>query len=165
MKLCKREVVAGLLATSPGVALRKPRSMKTDRQTMKVKAFDHIVFNVRDVEASAAWYAKVLGMERQDAKANDGLTRTSMTFGINKINLRPVSASQEVWFTARTPAAGSVDLCFLTDTPPEAVVDHFKAIGVVIEQGPVIKKGARGPICSIYVRDPDGSLIEVSSYE
>lgn len=164
MKLCKREVVAGLLTLLPGAALGKFRSTKTERETMKVKSFDHIVFNVRDVEVSAAWYAKVLGMERQGAKADDDPTRTSMTLGINKINLRPVSASQEAWFTARTPAAGSVDLCFLTDTPPDAVADHFKAIGVVIEQGPVTKKGARGPIRSIYVRDPDGSLIEVSSY-
>ncbi|MEH3036081.1 MAG: VOC family protein [Sphingomonas adhaesiva] len=131
---------------------------------MKVKAFDHIVFNVRDVEASAAWYARVLGMEREDSRADDGSTRTSMTFGNNKINLRPISASQQAWFTARTPAAGSVDLCFLTDTPPHAVADHFRALGIAIEQGPIIKKGARGPIRSVYVRDPDGSLIEVSSY-
>lgn len=131
---------------------------------MKVEAFDHIVFNVRDVEASAAWYGTVLGMNRHDTRADDGSTRTSMTFGINKINLRPISASQQAWFTARTPAAGSADLCFLTDTPPDAVADHFRAMGVAIEQGPVTKQGARGPIRSVYVRDPDGSLIEVSSY-
>ena len=131
---------------------------------MNVKAFDHIVFNVRDVDISAAWYAKVLGMERQDTEADDGSTRTSMTFGSNKINLRPVSASREAWFTARVPEAGSVDLCFVTDTSPDAVAEHFRTLGVAIEQGPVTKKGARGPIRSVYVRDPDGSLIEVSSY-
>ena len=132
---------------------------------MKVKAFDHIVFSVRDVETSAAWYAKVLGMERHDSNADDGSTRTSMIFGINKINLRPVTVSQEAWFTAHAPTEGSVDLCFLTDVLPDAVADHFRAMGVAIEQGPVTKKGAGGPIRSVYVRDPDGSLIEVSSYE
>ncbi|WP_200863440.1 VOC family protein [Asaia sp. SF2.1] len=132
---------------------------------MKVKAFDHIVFNVRDVEISAAWYESALGMERQEAKAGDGSTRTSMMFGVNKINLRPVSASQEAWFTARTPSPGSMDLCFLTELPPDSVADRFTAMGVAIEEGPVTKKGARGSIRSVYVRDPDGNLIEISSYE
>ncbi|SEN38156.1 Catechol 2,3-dioxygenase [Sphingomonas gellani] len=136
-----------------------------EQQVMEVTAFDHIVFNVSDVERSAAWYASVLGMERHDSRAEDGSTRTSMTFGINKINLRPLSASQEEWFTAHTPAAGSADLCFLTDIPPGAVADHFRVLGVAIEQGPVTRNGARGPIRSAYVRDPDGSLIEVASYE
>lgn len=151
-----------MLATLATAALG--RSAGDKGQAMKVKAFDHIVFNVRDVEASAAWYARALGMERKESSADDGSTRTSMTFGINKINLRPMSASQQAWFTARTPAAGSVDLCFLTDTSPDAVADHFRALGIAIEQGPVIKMGARGPIRSVYVRDPDGSLIEISSY-
>jgi catechol 2,3-dioxygenase-like lactoylglutathione lyase family enzyme len=132
---------------------------------MKVEAFDHIVLNVRDVEVSAAWYAKALGMGRRDAEADNGSTRTSMMFGATKINLRPISVSQEAWFTARTPSPGSADLCFLTETPPCTVADHFTAIGVAIEQGPVTEKGARGAIRSVYVRDPDGNLIEVSSYE
>ncbi len=104
-------------------------------------------------------------MDRRDAEAEDRSTRTSMMFGTNKINLRPVSVSQEAWFTARTPSPGSANLCFLTETPPDAVADHFTAIGVAIEQGPVTEKGARGAIRSVYVRDPDGNLIEVSSYE
>lgn len=132
---------------------------------MKVKAFDHIVLNVRDVETSAAWYATVLGMERHDTRAEDGSTRTSMAFGVNKVNLRPLSAPREAWFTAHEPHAGGMDLCFLTDTAPDDVASHLKATGVDIELGPVMKKGARGPIRSIYVRDPDGSLIEISSYE
>ncbi len=108
---------------------------------------------------------KGVGMDRRDAEAEDRSTRTSMMFGTNKINLRPVSVSQEAWFTARTPSPGSANLCFLTETPPDAVADHFTAIGVAIEQGPVTEKGARGAIRSVYVRDPDGNLIEVSSYE
>lgn len=132
---------------------------------MQVKAIDHIVFNVADVESSAAWYARALGMTRHDVLADDGSTRTSMAFGANKINLRPVTASQEAWFTARAPQVGSDDLCFLTDMAPDAVADHFRSLGIAIEQGPVTKKGAQGPIRSVYVRDPDGNLIEVSSYE
>lgn len=132
---------------------------------MQVNAIDHIVFNVTDVETSAVWYARALGMIRHDALADDGSTRTSMAFGANKINLRPVTASQHEWFTARSPQAGSDDLCFLSDMPPNAVLDHFRSLGITIEQGPVPKKSAQGEICSIYVRDPDGNLIEVSSYK
>lgn len=133
---------------------------------LSVDAFDHIVFNVADVEASANWYERVLGMTREVAKPpSGGAPRTSLTFGRNKINLRPIHANQEEWFTARSPQPGSDDLCFLTSITPDAVADHFRKCGVAIEQGPVTKKGAMGPIRSIYVRDPDGNLIEVSSYE
>ena len=132
---------------------------------MKVKAVDHIVLNVADVEAAAAWYTRVLGMDRKAARSDDGAERTSLVFGPNKINLRPASASQDDWFTARTPTAGSDDLCFLIDAAPPEVVAHFRRCGVEVELGPVTKSGARGSICSVYVRDPDGNLIEVSSYE
>lgn len=128
---------------------------------LTVEAVDHLVFNVRDVEVSARWYERVLGMVRQVSPSGD---RTSVTFGANKINLRPVDASTEDWFTARAPSAGSVDLCFLTDATPRSVADHMREQGVEVVAGPVSKSGARGPICSVYVRDPDGSLIEVSSY-
>ena len=131
---------------------------------LTVKSLDHIVFNVRDVETSARWYENALGMNREVAKTAGGETRTSLTFGSNKINLRPADASQEKWFTGKAPTPGSDDLCFLTDASPSDVVHHLRAAGIGIEEGPVEKKGARGPICSVYVRDPDGNLIEVSSY-
>lgn len=127
-------------------------------------AIDHIVFNVRDVEASAKWYEQVLGMARIDAPSDSGALRTSVTFGRSKINLRPIDASQDEWFTGATPCAGGQDLCFLTSFTPDAVVAHLQACDVEIEVGPVTKNGARGPIRSVYVRDPDGNLIEVSSY-
>jgi catechol 2,3-dioxygenase-like lactoylglutathione lyase family enzyme len=131
---------------------------------LRVQAFDHIVFTVSNVEASASWYETVLGMTRGVAEAPSGGTaRVSLIFGRNKINLRPSSADQEDWFTARPPQAGSEDLCFLTDMAPDAVAEHLRTQGISIEQGPVTKKGAVGPICSVYVRDPDGNLIEVSS--
>ncbi|WP_257551885.1 VOC family protein [Sphingopyxis sp. DBS4] len=131
---------------------------------LKVNAIDHLVFNVRDVEVSAAWYVRVLGMERHDAQSPRGDTRTSMTFGSMKINLRPLTVSQEDWFTADHPEAGGQDLCFLTDMAPDDVVAHFRGLGVAIIAGPTNKSGARGTIRSVYIRDPDGSLVEVSSY-
>jgi catechol 2,3-dioxygenase-like lactoylglutathione lyase family enzyme len=86
-------------------------------------------------------------------------------FGNQKINVRPRDADKGEWFTADHEMAGSDDLCFLTASTPEAVVAHLKACGVAIEEGPVAKQGARGTLRSVYCRDPDGSLIEISSYE
>ncbi len=88
-----------------------------------------------------------------------------MLFGENEINLRPISASPVDWFTAQNPVASSEDLCFLTDVAPDAVAEHFRQCGVTILHGPTRRNGARGPICSVHVRDPDGNLIEVASYE
>lgn len=132
---------------------------------LSVDAFDHIVINVGDVARSAAWYQRVLGMEREEWTPEPGRpTRTTMKFGRNKINLRPAMAGQQEWITGTAIAAGSDDLCFLTSATPQAVVDHFKACGVEILDGPTTKRGAMGPIISVYCRDPDGNLIEVSSY-
>lgn len=132
---------------------------------LKVNAFDHLVLNVRDVEVATQWYARVLGMTRLDSVPKQGgAVRTSMMFGANKINLRPISVSAEEWFTGLSPQPGSDDICFLTDIGPEEVLAHFHACGLAIELGPVIKPGARGDIRSVYVRDPDGNLIEVASY-
>ncbi|HVJ50878.1 MAG TPA: VOC family protein [Aliidongia sp.] len=132
---------------------------------LTVEALDHLVVNVRDVEVAAAWYQRVLGMSREDFDpGHGGVRRTSVKFGRQKINLRPVSASKEDWFTADHEAAGSDDLCFLTVAGPEAVAAHLRAEGVAIEAGPVEKRGARGTLISVYCRDPDGSLIEISSY-
>jgi catechol 2,3-dioxygenase-like lactoylglutathione lyase family enzyme len=130
-----------------------------------VDALDHLVVNVRDVEVAAAWYQRVLGMTRVDFDPGGGrVRRTSMKFGRQKINLRPISATQEDWFTAEHEAAGSDDLCFLTNATPQAVADHLKACGVPIIVGPSERSGAMGTIVSVYCRDPDGSLIEISSY-
>lgn len=131
---------------------------------LTVEAVDHLVFNVRDVDVSARWYEQILGMVREDRAAPSGDIRTSMRFGQNKINLRPLSATQQDWFTGQSPCAGSDDLCFLTQAHPDDVATHFQQNGVEIVLGPTTKSGARGPICSVYVRDPDGNLIEVSSY-
>jgi catechol 2,3-dioxygenase-like lactoylglutathione lyase family enzyme len=132
---------------------------------LSIDAIDHLVLTVRDVEVSAAWYARVLGMAREDRPAPaGGLGRTSMRFGRQKINLRPAAATQAEWFTGQAPAPGGGDLCLLTSASPDEVTAHFRREGVEIVSGPVARHGALGLIRSVYVRDPDGNLIEVSSY-
>ena len=94
---------------------------------LTAQALDHLVIQVSDLEASASWYARVLGMTREDVPAAPGKPpRTAMRFGRQKINLRPVAASKEDWFTADHEAAGSEDLCFLTDATPDQVVQHLR---------------------------------------
>ncbi|MHB8269100.1 VOC family protein [Bradyrhizobium sp.] len=134
--------------------------------TVKVHALDHLVINVADVKRCAEWYRKVLGMEVKVFDPGQGRTpRTSLMFGNQKINVRPYDADKVEWFTADHETAGSDDLCFLTSASPAEVVAHLNACGVAIEEGPVAKQGARGTLRSVYCRDPDGSLIEISSYE
>ena len=133
---------------------------------VKIHALDHLVINVSDVARTAEWYRKILGMEVKVFDPGQGKpTRTTLMFGHQKINVRPRDADKVEWFTADHIAAGSDDLCFLTSSPPDEVVAHLKACGVAIEEGPVAKQGARGTLRSVYCRDPDGSLIEISSYE
>ena len=125
---------------------------------LTVNALDHIVINVSDVARTAQWYQKVLGMEIKVCDPGPGKTkRTTLVFGDQKIKVE--------WFTADHEMAGSDDLCFLTSSTPDEVVAHLTANGIAIEEGPTKKQGARGPIRSVYCRDPDGSLIEISSYE
>jgi catechol 2,3-dioxygenase-like lactoylglutathione lyase family enzyme len=134
--------------------------------SVKVNALDHLVINVTDVARSAAWYQKVLGMEIRVFDPGPGRApRISLMFGNQKINVRPRDADKVDWFTADHEAAGSDDLCFLTSSTPQEVAAHLKACGVAIEEGPVERQGARGTLRSVYCRDPDGSLIEISSYE
>lgn len=133
--------------------------------SVKVNGLDHLVINVTDVVRSVAWYSRILGMEVKVFDPGKGKTpRTSLVFGNQKINVRPCDADKVDWFTADHEAAGSDDLCFLTSSTPDEVVAHLKANGVKIEEGPVAKQGARGTLRSVYCRDPDGSLIEISSY-
>ena len=127
-----------------------------------IDRIDHIVLNVKDVEITAAWYQRVLGMEREDFGANN---RTALKFGGQKINLRPHDHDTSSWPTGATHQAGAGDLCFITAVPPDEVVAHLHDCGVMIVQGPVERAGALGPIRSVYCRDPDGNLVEVSSYQ
>lgn len=132
---------------------------------LTVTALDHLVLNVGDVEVSAGWYERVLGVTREDAAPAPGKPkRTAIKFGTQKINLRPIAASTVDWFTGARPQPGSGDLCFLTETGPDEVAAHLTGLRIAIEEGPTIKRGARGPIRSVYCRDPDGNLVEIASY-
>jgi catechol 2,3-dioxygenase-like lactoylglutathione lyase family enzyme len=145
---------------------RLDRDERIKDMSVKVNALDHLVINVSDVARSAEWYGKILGMEVKVFDPGQGKPpRTTLVFGNQKINVRPRDADKVEWFTGDHVMAGSDDLCFLTLSTPDQVVAHLKANGVRIEEGPVNKQGARGTLRSVYCRDPDGSLIEISSYE
>jgi catechol 2,3-dioxygenase-like lactoylglutathione lyase family enzyme len=128
-----------------------------------VERIDHIVLNCKDVEATASWYERVLGMRREMFGPSQ---RTAVSFGNQKINLRPVGALADDpdWVTGSVEAAGSADLCFITRVEPDEVRDHLTACGVDIVSGPVTKTGALGPMTSHYCRDVDGNLVEIAVY-
>jgi catechol 2,3-dioxygenase-like lactoylglutathione lyase family enzyme len=127
-----------------------------------VDRIDHVVINCTSVEITAAWYQRVLGMEREDF-GPDG--RTALKFGGQKINLRPTDAEISAWPTGLCDEPGAVDICFITAVPPDEVVGHLHDNGIMILQGPLEKAGALGTIVSVYCRDPDGNLVEISSYQ
>ncbi len=118
---------------------------------------DHLVLTVASLEATTAFYRDVLGMRVETF--DDG--RTALVFGGEKINLH--EAGHEFEPRAARPTPGSADLCFVASTPLEAVIVHLEALGVEIVDGPVRRTGASGPILSVYVRDPDLNLIEISN--
>jgi catechol 2,3-dioxygenase-like lactoylglutathione lyase family enzyme len=126
-----------------------------------VDRLDHLVLNCRDVEITSSWYQRVLGMERDEFGPE---RRIALRFGGQKINVRPVDSSTRSWTTATKPVAGTADLCFVTAIGPGEVVRHLHQCGIEIVEGPVGKYGALGLITSVYCRDPDGNLIEISSY-
>lgn len=129
--------------------------------SISIDRLDHIVLNCRDVEATAAWYGRVLGLERQDFGAP--AKRTALTFGRQKIKLRPTGAAN--WITGAVDAPGSDDFCFVTEAGLAGVLRHLRETGVEIVEGPVRKTGALGPMSSVYLRDPDGNLVEIASYD
>lgn len=125
---------------------------------MQIDRIDHIVLTARDMEATCGFYTRVLGMQ---LVTFDG--RKALHFGEQKINLH--QAGKEFEPKALLPTPGSLDLCFITQTPLTQVIEHLQACSVDIIEGPVNKTGARGPMLSIYFRDPDDNLIEVSNYK
>jgi catechol 2,3-dioxygenase-like lactoylglutathione lyase family enzyme len=124
-----------------------------------IDRIDHIVVNCRNLEATAAWYERVLGM-RREAFGADG--RLALKFGDQKLNLRPTGAPD--WETGAADAPGSLDLCFITRAEPTAVIEHLAACGIPISTGPITRTGALGEMTSVYCRDPDGNLVEVATY-
>lgn len=124
---------------------------------MKIDKLDHLVLTVQDIDTTVNFYVKVLGMERIEF----GSARTALRFGSGKINLH--RQGQEFEPKAEAPTPGSADLCFITPVLLADVVDHLVACGIPIIEGPAQRTGATGPIMSVYLRDPDMNLIEVSN--
>ena len=123
---------------------------------MKMRALDHIVLCVNDVAATCRYYERVLNMEPREERPG----KWSLHFGSNKISLQHVVASPSL---ARGTVPGSGNFCLLTDTPLDAVVLHLRRQGIEIVDGPGERIGAMGKILSVYFRDPDGNLVEVSN--
>lgn len=126
-----------------------------------VDRLDHIVVNCTDVEITASWYQRVLGMERENFGEQ---RRTALKFGGQKINLRPHAHDNTAWITATVTQPGAADLCFITAVGPNDVVEHLRSCSVAIEAGPIPRAGALGRMQSVYCRDPDGNLVEIASY-
>jgi catechol 2,3-dioxygenase-like lactoylglutathione lyase family enzyme len=123
-----------------------------------IDRIDHIVLTAFDVERTIDFYSKVLGMEPITFSGG----RRGLAFGRQKINLH--QAGREFEPKALKPVPGALDLCFITTTALDDVIAQLKSHGVAIAEGPVPKAGALGPMTSVYFRDPDGNLIEVSNY-
>ena len=124
---------------------------------MRVHALDHIVLAVRDVAHTCVFYKRVLGMEPKQERSG----KWSLHFGANKISLQDAQALPSI---ARDTIPGSGNFCLLTDTPIDEVVAHLKREGVAIVDGPSERAGATGTLLSVYFKDPDGNLVEVSNY-
>ena len=127
-----------------------------------ITAIDHIVITAQDMDKTIHFYCDILGMTLQRFSPPDGSAdRVAVSFGQQKINLH--DAASPYIPHARHPVAGAVDICFLSDVTVENWCKRFEDFSVSIENGPVSKTGATGPLWSIYVRDPDGNLIEISN--
>lgn len=127
----------------------------------KLTGMDHLVLTVADIDVTLAFYCDVLGMVAEAFTPADGSQRWALKFGAQKINLHQAGA--EFAPHAARPTCGSADLCFLSETPLAVWQAHFVALGVTVEEGPIARTGATGPIVSVYIRDPDGALIEVAN--
>ena len=124
---------------------------------MQIDSLDHLVLTVASIPATIDFYTRVLGMEA----VAFGSGRTALAFGSQKINLH--EAGREFEPKALRPTPGSADLCLLTGVLLDDAIAHIEAEGIAIEEGPVRRTGAQGPILSVYVRDPDHNLIEISN--
>ena len=125
---------------------------------MQISHLDHLVLTVADLDVTTDFYCRVLGMQA----VTFGEGRKALAFGRQKINLHP--AGREFEPKAERPQPGSADLCFIVSTPLDEVIEHLAQQGVAVIEGPVRRTGATGPICSVYLRDPDLNLIELSNY-
>jgi catechol 2,3-dioxygenase-like lactoylglutathione lyase family enzyme len=126
---------------------------------MQIDRIDHLVLTVRDVEATCEFYSRVLGMR----VVTFGGGRRALEFGAQKFNLH--QSGGEFDPKAARPTPGSADICVISAVPLSEAIAHLARCGVAIIEGPVKRTGAQGPIRSVYFRDPDMNLIEVSTYD
>jgi catechol 2,3-dioxygenase-like lactoylglutathione lyase family enzyme len=133
--------------------------MSTPAAPVVIDRIDHLVLTVADLGQTIDFYVRVLGMQ----PVTFGAGRHALRFGRHKLNLH--QAGRELEPKAHRPTPGSVDVCLVTTTPLDRLVAHLQAYDVQVEEGPVARTGATGPITSVYFRDPDGNLIEVSTYD
>lgn len=124
---------------------------------MKISHLDHLVLTVSNIESTCHFYQTVLGFEVIKFKGD----RKALKFGNQKINLH--QQGNEFEPKALQPTPGSADLCFISDTPISEVVAHLNQLNIQIEEGPIERTGAMHPILSVYIRDPDQNLIEISN--
>jgi catechol 2,3-dioxygenase-like lactoylglutathione lyase family enzyme len=146
-------------APPPAPAVPQPAGVMRAPATgaVGIASLDHLVLYCADVDATIAFYVRALGMDA----VTFGGGRRALTFGAQKINLH--QSGSEFVPHARTPARGAGDFCLLTKVPLDDVIAHLDALNVAIVEGPVAKTGAVGPLRSVYVRDPDGNLVEISN--
>jgi catechol 2,3-dioxygenase-like lactoylglutathione lyase family enzyme len=123
-----------------------------------IESIDHLVLTVADIERTCRFYSEVLGMQI----VSFGEGRKALLFGTQKINLH--QAGQELEPKAALPTPGSADLCFVSQMPLADVIKHLQSCEAAITEGPVERTGAIGPIESVYLRDPDGNLVEIANY-
>ncbi len=126
---------------------------------ININTLDHIVLTVSDIVRTSAFYRDILGME----VTTIGDDRYALVFGDQKINLHELG--NEITPNAKNAIPGSADLCFISETSVEDILEFFRESGVEIVAGPVRRAGARAPITSIYIRDPDGNLLEISNQD
>jgi catechol 2,3-dioxygenase-like lactoylglutathione lyase family enzyme len=126
---------------------------------IKINRLDHLVLTVSDIDKTVDFYTKVLGMEKEIFKGS----RVALKFGNQKINLHKLGAEFEP--KAFNVKDGSADLCFIINTPLIEAKNYIESLGIEIEEGIVSRTGALGEIESIYLRDPDKNLIELSNYK
>jgi catechol 2,3-dioxygenase-like lactoylglutathione lyase family enzyme len=124
-----------------------------------ITGFDHLVLTVRSIERTCDFYTRVLGMKKQVF----GEGRVALVFGDQKFNLHEADGAP-LLPRARNPVAGGADFCLTTSLDLDDVVRRLAAQGIMIELGPVDRTGARGPMRSVYIRDPDDNLVEIAKY-
>ena len=125
---------------------------------MDIKSIDHIVLTVKDIEATCDFYSRIMGMQVVTFRGN----RKALKFGNQKINLHQIGKEFEP--KAHYPTSGSADLCFVADTNINGIIEELQSNSIQIIKGPVEQIGAKGKMISVYFRDPDLNLVEVSNY-